>query len=64
MDLVTQGITGGGSCSGGSTGTPGGRQAALVGLCAGLLPDADALISSSTDPLLQLSNIIVILRMR
>ena len=53
MDLVTQGITGAALAQAIAPARLG-RQAALVGLCAGLLPDADALISSSTDPLLQL----------
>ena len=53
MDLVTQGITGAALAQAVAPARLG-RQAALVGLCAGLLPDADALISSAADPLLQL----------
>ena len=53
MDLVTQGIAGAALAQAVAPSRLG-RQAALVGLCAGLLPDADALISSAADPLLQL----------
>ena len=53
MDLVTQGITGAALAQAVAPARLG-RKAALVGLCAGLLPDADALISSAADPLLQL----------
>jgi inner membrane protein len=53
MDLVTQGIIGAaaGQLAGGRAL---GRKAALVGGLAGLLPDADVLIRSATDPLLAL----------
>ncbi len=53
MDLVTQGIAGAALAQAVAPSSLG-RQAALIGLCAGLLPDADALISSAADPLLQL----------
>lgn len=53
MDLVTQGVIGAaaGQLVGGRAL---GRTAALVGGLAGLLPDADVLIRSATDPLLAL----------
>lgn len=53
MDLVTQGIAGAALAQAVAP-THRVRQATFVGLCAGLLPDADALIYSATDPLLQL----------
>ena len=53
MDLVTQALVGAAvaqSCSGPKSQ----RRAALCGAIAGMAPDLDALISSSTDPLLNL----------
>ena len=53
MDIVTQGIAGA-ACAQAFCKPQHARPAALVGLGAGLLPDADALIRSTNDPLLQL----------
>ena len=53
MDIVTQGIAGA-TCAQAFANRRNGRMAALVGLSAGLLPDADALIYSVEDPLVQL----------
>lgn len=53
MDIATQGIIGA-ACAQAFAKPQHSRTAALVGLVAGLLPDADALISSASDPLLQL----------
>ncbi len=53
MDLVTQGIAGAAVAQAFAP-PERSRQAAFVGLCAGLLPDADVLIQSAQDPLLQL----------
>ena len=53
MDIVTQGIAGA-ACAQAFCKPQHARPAALVGLGAGLLPDADALIRSASDPLLQL----------
>ncbi len=53
MDLATQGIAGAALAQAFAP-RQHSRRAALVGLLAGLLPDADALISSASDPLLQL----------
>lgn len=53
MDLATQGIAGAAVAQALAPAHLG-RRAALVGLCAGLLPDADALIHSASDSLLQL----------
>ena len=53
MDIVTQGIVGA-TCAQAFAARRNGRLAALVGLAAGLLPDADALIYSAEDPLVQL----------
>jgi inner membrane protein len=53
MDIVTQGIAGA-ACAQAFAKPQHSRPAALIGLGAGLLPDADALISSASDPLLQL----------
>ncbi len=53
MDIVTQGIAGA-TCAQAIADRRNGRLAALVGLAAGLLPDADALIYSAEDPLVQL----------
>ncbi len=53
MDIVTQGIAGA-TCAQLLAPKRHQRVAALAGLGAGLLPDADALINSASDPLLQL----------
>lgn len=53
MDLITQGIAGAAVAQAIAPAHLG-RRAALVGLCAGVLPDADALIYSASDSLLQL----------
>lgn len=53
MDIVTQGIIGA-ACAQALAKPQHSRTAALAGLCAGLAPDADALINSASDPLLQL----------
>ncbi|MCW8962276.1 MAG: metal-dependent hydrolase [Gammaproteobacteria bacterium] len=53
MDIVTQGIAGALMAQLGA-GPEHKRQASIVGFAAGLLPDADALIRSSSDPLLTL----------
>ena len=52
MDLLTQGIVGA-ACAQAAVRRDN-RAAALVGACAGVLPDADALIRSAEDPLVQL----------
>jgi len=53
MDLVTQGIAGAAMASAAAPAQEH-RRAALIGLGAGLLPDADALTRSAEDPLLVL----------
>ena len=53
MDLVTQGIVGAAMASSAAPAEEH-RRAALIGLGAGLLPDADTLIRSTEDPLLVL----------
>ena len=53
MDIVTQGLAGAAVAQAFAPARHS-RLAALIGLGAGLLPDADALISSAADPLLQL----------
>ena len=53
MDILTQGIIGA-ACAQVCAKPQHSRTAALVGCGAGLLPDADALIHSASDPLLQL----------
>lgn len=53
MDLVTQGIVGAAMASSAAPAREG-RRAALIGLGAGVLPDADTLIRSAEDPLLML----------
>lgn len=53
MDLVTQGVVGAAMASAAAPDSET-RRAAFIGLGAGLLPDADVLIRSSTDPLLVL----------
>ncbi len=53
MDLVTQGVVGAAMASAAAPAQES-RRAALIGLGAGLLPDADILIRSSADPLLVL----------
>jgi inner membrane protein len=53
MDLVTQGVVGAAMASAAAPAREN-RRAALVGLGAGLLPDADTLIRSTEDPLLVL----------
>lgn len=53
MDIATQGIAGAAIAQAFAPARHS-RRAAVVGLLAGLLPDADALISSASDPLLQL----------
>lgn len=51
MDIVTQGLLGAAAAQSAGNGRHV-RLAALTGFAAGLLPDADALIRSETDPLL------------
>ncbi|NBB75532.1 MAG: metal-dependent hydrolase [Bacteroidetes bacterium] len=53
MDLVTQGVVGAAMASAAAPARES-HRAALIGLGAGLLPDADALIRSAEDPLLVL----------
>ena len=53
MDILTQGIIGA-ACAQACAKPQHSRTAVLVGFGAGLLPDADALIHSASDPLLQL----------
>ncbi len=53
MDIFTQGIAGAVAAQAASR-KPHGRTATLIGLLAGLLPDADILINSVEDPLLRL----------
>ena len=53
MDIVTQGLAGA-TLAQAFAPEHHRRRAALIGLGAGLLPDADALIASAADPLLQL----------
>ncbi len=53
MDIVTQGIAGA-ACAQALAPSRHSRLAALIGLGAGLLPDADTLIQRASDPLLQL----------
>mgnify|MGYP006274268945 FL=1 len=53
MDLVTQGVVGAAMAAAAAPASET-RRAAFIGLGAGLLPDADVLIRSSTDPLLVL----------
>ena len=52
MDIVTQAVVGAACAQAAARRDP--RLGALVGAAAGALPDADALISSAADPLLQL----------
>ena len=53
MDIATQGIAGAAIAQAFAPARHS-RRAAVIGLLAGLLPDADALIYSASDPLLQL----------
>ncbi|NJN47862.1 MAG: metal-dependent hydrolase [Candidatus Competibacteraceae bacterium] len=53
LDIITQGIAGAVVAQGASR-KPHWRTATLIGLLAGLLPDADILINSAEDPLLRL----------
>ena len=52
MDIVTQGLIGATAAQGGARSSDEVRLASLIGFCAPLLADADALIRSTEDPLL------------
>jgi inner membrane protein len=54
MDLITQGLLGAATAGAGARAKDEVRRGAAVGALAGVLPDADALIQSTTDPLLVL----------